>query len=333
MFSGEKELPLITVMVPVYNGEKYLERCIDSIQNQSYEKIEIILIDDGSTDKSGSICDRYADGDWRIKVIHQNNIGLASTRNRALEEATGEYLMFVDADDFIHPNMLEILYKDIENNNAQMAIGSYIEGSGEEFPEIAEDVKVSVLTDSEKFKGLFGDQKLQFIVSWGRLYSRALFEDIKYPDGRIHEDEYLAHYLLYRAEKITVNDSKLYYYYKEDGGNESITQSGFSLKRLDCINALEDRLSFFKDYGDAELIALMYDDFLKRFQYYYYGVHYQFPDEADLARNLFDEYKNVYEEGKTMLSAGKRLRYSLFIILPTLNYYLKMIMNSKSIKT
>ena len=103
-----------------------------------------------------------------------------------------------------------------------MAIGSYIEGSGEEFPEISEDVKVSVLTDSEKFKGLFGDQKLQFIVSWGRLYARELFENIKYPDGRIHEDEYLAHYLLYRAEKITVNDSKLYYYYKEDGGNESM---------------------------------------------------------------------------------------------------------------
>ena len=333
MILGEKGLPLVSVMVPVYNCEKYISRCLNSIINQTYRNLEIIIIDDGSTDKSGKIADEYSEKDCRIHVIHQENSGLASSRNRALAEAKGEYLMFIDADDYLHLHMIDSLYNDIRNNEADMAIGSYLEGGENEFPHIKLSAASDCYFGKDKFKELFGSKKISFICAWGRLYSRNLFDNLKYPDGKIHEDEYLAHYLLDRAKKITYTQTPFYYYFKEKNGKNSITQSSFSMKRLDCIAALEDRLEFFKNYGDNTFLSMMYDDFLKRFQYYYYGVHYQFPDKKELACELFDKYKKIFNEGKALLNPVKRFRYALFLYLPSLNYRLKIIMKSKSIKT
>ncbi|MCR4745365.1 MAG: glycosyltransferase [Lachnospiraceae bacterium] len=332
MFS-ENDSPLISVLIPVYNAEKYIGRCIESVQKQEYSNIELILIDDGSTDQSGKICDRYAENDSRIKVFHEKNHGVAVSRNKALDNASGDYLIFVDADDHINSKMITELYRNMTEYNADMSICSYKESSSCEFT--AKDIETSVdtISGADKFTGLFGDEKLSFIVPWGRLYKKELFEGLRYPDGKIHEDEYIAHYLLDRAKKITYNKAKLYCYFKEDEGNSSITQSLFSMKRLDCIGALEDRLEFFKKYANESLLEKTYDDFLKRFQYYYYGVKYQFKDKADLAEKLFLRYKELYREGKKYLSSVSRVRYALFIYMPTINYHLKNMMKSKSIRT
>ena len=329
---SENDEPLISVMIPIYNSEKYIGRCIESVIKQSYKNLEIILIDDGSTDNSGKICDKYGKKDNRIKVFHEKNSGVAASRNKALDLAGGKYLIFVDSDDFIFPEMIEILHDDIEEYDTQMAVSDYIEGNGNDFSYEDLSGQLEILFGEEKYRKLFDENKLSFIVPWGRLYKRELFNGLRYPNGKIHEDEYIAHYILERAESISYSRSKFYYYFKEDEGDSSITQSYFSMKRLDCIGALEDRLDFFKKLGNRDLLTLAYDDFLKRFQYYYYGVKYQFSDKNDLAEELFGRYKELYKEGKKYLSFPKKIRYGLFIYMPTVNFYLKKLFKSKSVK-
>ncbi|MGM9536201.1 MAG: glycosyltransferase family 2 protein [Intestinibacter sp.] len=234
----------ISIVVPVYNVEKYLNRCVDSIINQTYKDLEIILVDDGSTDNCHSICDKYAKVDDRIKVIHKENGGLSDARNIGIENSTGKYISFVDSDDYIHYDMVSRLYKNIKSYKANIAICGYIKTYNdiEKFNEI-EVNEIKCLNNIEAIDLLF-DENLgsNFIVSWGKLYDIKLFKNILYPVGKIHEDEFTTYKLLYASEKIVYDSTPLYYYYQRE---DSIMNIKFNKNRMSIFDAFYEQIEFF----------------------------------------------------------------------------------------
>ena len=235
---------LISVIVPVYNVEKFLDKCISSIVNQTYKNLEIILIDDGSTDESVQICDKWQEKDNRVRLTHKENTGVSDTRNIGLEKTTGEYICFVDSDDYIEPDYIENLYKSLTENNADIASCGHI----------AEAYSNSVILFSnsnfvadteETLKRLFLRNDV-FPVLWGKLYKKELFDGIRFPDGKIHEDIATVYKVLAKS-KITTHIDKAGYHYIQRHG--SIMHKEFSKERLIVIDFLEELLEFIeKEY-------------------------------------------------------------------------------------
>ena len=225
----------ISIIVPVYNVERYLGKCINSILNQTFADFELILVDDGSTDRSGYICDDYKKKDNRIKVIHKENGGLSSARNAGLDIAKEKYIGFVDSDDFINKNMYEFLYKDIKVNNSDIAICDYEEvyenEKGINYQE--SNSSTLVLTNIEALWKIYDKKGWNYVIAWNKLYKKYLFDDIRFPIGKIHEDEMIAHEVLYKANKITYNNKKLYYYLQREN---SIMGKKFNINRLDILD-------------------------------------------------------------------------------------------------
>lgn len=324
--------PLISVLIPAYNAEKYIEHCLKSVCGQNYDNLEIIVINDGSTDRTGEIADKIAEKDDRIEVIHQENAGVATTRNRLIERSRGEYILQVDADDYISGNTVEILYNVLIKESANLAVGSYEMGYDTDYTFPEKHVEPDIRTGDQKFEKLFDDDKFDFISPCEKLYERSLFTGLSYPEGKIHEDEYLVHYIMDRADKIVyIKTPLLYYTIKRD----SITHSSFSLNRLDCVPALLDRNAFFEKKGNLYLLKLCYMDFLKRFQYFYYGIIYHYPEEKDTGKKLFLYYKDVYNKASRMgmLGIQYRILFGLFLINPWLNYQARKILGKKAIDT
>lgn len=238
-------MPQISVIVPIYNVEKYICRCVDSILNQTFTDFECILVDDGSPDNCGRICDEYAKKDRRVKVVHKKNGGLSDARNAGIEVAQGEYLGFVDSDDWIHPQMYEILYKGIIENNVKMSACRLEEALEEhEFKRI-DDPKFCV-NNGLKF---LTSNYFVAISPPTKLYHKSLFDDIRYPVGRLHEDAFVVYKLFFKAGDIAVTELALYEYFIN---NDGITHSEFSLKRLDVLDAVHGQCEFFKKLGIKE---------------------------------------------------------------------------------
>ena len=183
----------ISIIVPVYNVEKYLNRCFDSILNQTFTDFELILVDDGSTDNSGIICYEYKTKDNRIKVIHKENGGLSSARNAGLDIARGKYIGFVDSDDFINKDMYKILFDTIQANNSDMVICDYYKVNEDDINKFrnlkcnCENIKIKNLNNLESIDNLFLTGE-KFIYAWNKLYKRELFNDLRYEKGRIYEN-------------------------------------------------------------------------------------------------------------------------------------------------
>ena len=236
---------LISIIVPVYKVEKYLCKCVDSILSQTYKNIEVILVDDGSPDLCGKICDSYLKKDNRVKVIHKSNGGLSSARNAGIEIAKGEYIGFVDADDYIDSRMYEILHSAITKESADMAVCELV--MVDEFGKYIEEKKElhnDIITGNEKYNIMF--LKWHFIVAWNKLYSRHIFDNLKYEVGKIHEDEFIIHKILGKCKRIVTVQDELYYYVQR---NDSIMGQGreaISIKSCNYIEALYDRYYFLK---------------------------------------------------------------------------------------
>lgn len=212
---------LISVIVPIYNVEKYLHRCVDSILGQTYHNLEIILIDDGSPDNCSIICDEYAQKDYRIRVVHKTNGGLSDARNVGIEAATGEYLMFVDSDDFIAANMIEKLYHALLVNNADISICNfkYVDENGASilfnprFSNSKLPIQDGVISGTDILKEkLFATKCWYWVVAWNKLYKKSIFSEIRYPVGKIHEDEFVIHAILMKCDKVACVSEMLYYY-------------------------------------------------------------------------------------------------------------------------
>ncbi len=239
-------MDLISIIVPVYKVEKHIHRCVDSVINQTYKNIEIILVDDGSPDNCGKICDEYAAKDSRIKVIHKANGGLSDARNHGIDAATGEWLLFIDSDDWIHPQTVEVLYNAAIKNRVNVSACNFAETQGEQ-----PDVDSSIEAEKYTPKDFYTTYHVVATIACAKLYHRSCFKNIRYPKGKLHEDEYVTYRILFAEDTVAFINQPYYAYYINSDG---ITKSSWSPKRLDAEKALYEQINFFKSRKDQELI-------------------------------------------------------------------------------
>lgn len=261
--------PKISIIVPVYNVEQYLKKCIDSILSQTFTNFELILVDDGSTDESGKICDYYARLDNRVKVIHKENGGLSSARNVGLEVAKGKYIGFVDSDDYISKFMFQKLYESLVENNCDISICDYTEvfqDNGTIYNEKVGGGKL-ILNNIEALEKIYKEKGWLYVVAWNKLYKKELFNGLIFPVGKVHEDEMIAHELLYRSNKIIFVEEKLYYYLQREN---SIMGKKYNISRLDIIDAMRIRANFFYEKNLKKLRYEAEVEYLKIFFKLYY---------------------------------------------------------------
>lgn len=240
----------VSVIVPVYNVERYLEKCLDSIINQTYKNLDIILVDDGSPDGCGLICDNYAAKDNRITVIHQQNGGLSAARNAGIKASTGEYLSFIDSDDYVQSHFIERMVEICEQKEVDICICGF---TSVENQLTAENTSVDVYSRHDIIMKLCQDGTGVYTVAWNKIYKRYIFDELRFMNGRIHEDEAIMHKLLWRSEKTAVIEDCLYFYRHNE---QSITNSAFSVKRLDAAIGYKERIVFFKELSEEKAAVL-----------------------------------------------------------------------------
>ena len=248
-----KDLPLISVIVPVYRVEAYLDRCLRSITEQTYRNLEIILVDDGSPDRSGAICDAYAGKDSRVKVIHQENQGLSGARNTGIRAATGKYITFVDSDDAIHRDMVRYLLKLMKGHHADLS-ACQKQLIREDSTRIRDDAAAlnRVLEGTDAcMDALVRSGDLE-VCAWGKLYRTEMFREVEYPLGKYHEDVFTTYRLAAQCSRIAIGSRKLYLY-RQRGG--SIMHESFSLKHLDGVEGYMQQLKFVRKHFPGLAIA------------------------------------------------------------------------------
>ncbi len=242
---------LVSVIVPLYNVAPYLPACLDGLLAQTHRSLEVVLVDDGSTDGSGAICDAYAARDGRVRVLHQHNAGVAAARNAGLDQARGAYISFVDSDDVVSPRFIETLLgagADI----AQCGFVTELEGlactEG-----TASAPAFERMSSRDASRALQLDGTGTWGVLWNKLYRASLFEGLRFPEGRQHEDEFVVWRTLWAAGGVAVTPEPLYFYRQRQG---SIMAAGLTQKSLDALVAIEQRGAFYRAQGDAELADL-----------------------------------------------------------------------------
>ena len=257
-------MPQISVIVPVYKVEAFLHRCVDSILCQSFSDFELILVDDGSPDSCGEICESYAAKDNRIHVIHQKNGGLSAARNTGIDwvmaNSSSHWLAFVDSDDWIHPDFLQVLYTTAEQTLCKISACGFFRTEGEGFPE-QQDFSVSCLSADDYYCGQVHDGVTA--VAWNKLYHRSLFKKLRYPIGKLHEDEFTTYLAIYQAVRIGVTPAKLYAYYQNP---EGIMRSDWNPRRMHVLEAFEQQIAFAQAHGNQRLLK-------KSAEQYIYSVY------------------------------------------------------------
>lgn len=241
---------MISVVVPVFNVEKFLKRCVDSIIGQNFKDIEIILVDDGSTDKSGKICDEYEKEDERIRIIHKENGGLSSARNAGMEIAKGDYLFFIDSDDWLSDeNVLSDLFDEIKNNNSDFSYGLFNN---------ANDTVVSERKFNMRYykdDRLFLLSNSHFFSAWNKLYKMELRKYLHFEVGRINEDLDILPYLISNCNNISFIRRPTYNYYQNPN---SITRRKFSDKRFDMFLSVNNAYKTF--FGNEKETKIFYEN-------------------------------------------------------------------------
>ena len=250
----------VSVIVPIYNTESHLQRCLDSILSQTHDELEIILVDDGSTDQSAGICDSYATRDPRVIVVHKDNRGLSSARNTGIDLASSEYIQFVDSDDLIKPQMTEKLLALIRETDADIAhcditrfrrpSDLYIHTAHA----AASSNAIQVFTGAEKFKLLVADYP-ESVMQMNKLFRKNVFSNLRFPVGKYHEDEFLIHYEFEKAHAVAATKESLYFYFQNPNG---IMGQMTAQKRLDGMEAFVDRLHFLSLHGYTEAAISTY---------------------------------------------------------------------------
>ena len=242
----------VSIIVPVYQVEKYIRQCVDSILAQTFTDFELILVDDGSKDKSGQICDEYAVLDQRVKVIHKENGGLSDARNCGMDQAVGNYFMFVDSDDYIAPTMLEYLYKALMNKEADIAVCNFLYFFEEDRKrDFSTNIQSEVLSGAEIFYSRKNERVYGiWTVAWNKLYKRETLGNVRFRFGKYHEDEFWANDIYQMDIKVVTIPECLYYYRQRDNsimGRKNIKRD------FDILEALQERIAvYFMDERHAD---------------------------------------------------------------------------------
>ena len=304
--------PLISVIVPVYNVENYIEKCINTILEQTYHNLEIILVDDGSIDSCPIICDEFANKDSRIKVIHKNNAGPSAARNAGIIIAEGEYIGFVDSDDYIHSKMYEVLYQNLKIYNADISVCNFFKVNDSYFQDSPnEKEKVFTYNSLEAMRLFFGPLNETMVIPVNKLYKRKLFENIRFPYGKYHEDEYIMPLILDEATIIVYTDISLYFYLQRD---TSTMGKMFNRTRLDALEAYELRVKLFKHDKYIDIYPKACKAYLDHLIKYYYLLKIFYPEE----NNMFDDLKKRFdwffknEMNSKVLPLKTHLEFNLF---------------------
>lgn len=301
--------PLISVIVPIYNVECYLKTCIDSIVNQTYSNLEIILVDDGSPDKSPEICDEYAKNDSRVKVIHQENGGLAHARNVGIAKSSGEYLTFIDSDDYVSNDYVESLYKGIAELGADISLASFYPFTKENELAISySELSFTEVTREECFKrygAIKADLSMPFISACNKLYKRDLFSSIRFPIGKLYEDAFSTYKLLDNAKKIVFTSTYLYFYRLNP---QSILGQSFKEKHLEMVEAFCSGMNYFYQKGENEIAEMFRPPLLMREIYCWWGVKCVLKN-----KKMADDVLNDYRENSRKLKYKKNILLGWFI--------------------
>lgn len=236
----------VSVIVPIYNTRPFLEECVRSILNQQFsEPFEVLLVDDGATDGCDVLCDELAAQDKRIRVFHQENQGLSGARNTGIDAARGRYYAFVDADDVVHPGYLQALYDACETHDAYMAICAVEDvnedGTSQDPPEYTLPAETGVFVGKDLLNRFYAPNGTYYTVAWNKLYRAEVWKLLHYPEGRLHEDDFVAHRLFWRCDKVVCLDAPLYNYRLRKG---SICRTEMKPGAFDAVDGLADRYRF-----------------------------------------------------------------------------------------
>ena len=320
---------LISVVVPVYNVEKYLDKCIESIEKQTYAHLEIILVDDGATDNSGRICDSHAERDERICVLHQKNGGRAAARNVGMEKATGEYLMFVDGDDWIDTDCLEAAYKFFESDTQMVVF--------RERSIFADRVESN---GSDRYKKFVGSEPLEFYINGysdfqaatsvcGKLYRKSLLQDIRFEEGRYYEDIMFVT-KVYAACHNCIYLDKAYYNYNVATDNSITAKGAIEVTFRDEIPLFHEKEEFLKNMGREDLAdRYSYFKFQRLIRYYRECVEGKKREYAVRLSGIIKEEKELIKKiiKREYVSRYYKVYLPLFIISPRLAYIFGILFN------
>lgn len=244
---------LISVIIPIYNVEKYLEKCIKSVINQTYTNIEIILVNDGSTDKCACICEKYKKIDSRIVIINKENGGLSDARNVGIDVSKGEYLAFIDSDDYVSEDYLEYLYKIICENKVDISVCDFCEVyENENLVNKEEENNIKIFNDAEAIEIMLYQREFDH-SAWGKLYRKYLFDNLRFPKGRLFEDIAIMYELINKVNKVGFGSKKNYYYLIR---KDSIMNKEFNVKKMDLIEFSKKMVLFIDEkYPDLRKAA------------------------------------------------------------------------------
>lgn len=244
---------LVSIIVPVYNVEKYLKKSIESILNQTYDNIEILLVDDGSTDNSGNICDSFIKIDSRIRVFHKENGGLSDARNFGIEHIRGQYVSFIDSDDYISKDYVWKLYHSLKNNNSEVSVCSFslVDEMGEKIKDEILDNDRICLSGQQILEKVLTANGYRYVVAWNKLYRSALFEKLKFKKGMLYEDEFLNYPLFWDCKRVSIVEDPLYLYVQRKG---SIVQSNMTLEKIKMKDKMHtSRIEFYAEKKNSFL--------------------------------------------------------------------------------
>lgn len=305
---------MISVVVPVYNVEAYIEKCVMSVCNQTYRDLQIILVDDGSTDLSGHICDQMAKQDQRITVIHKRNGGLSSARNAGIDAASGQYIGFVDSDDYIAENMYEMLLSALQKNDADISICNryYVSDNGKKNIR-KNSIQQELVMDSETALRRMNDFKSFDMAAWDKLYKKSLFDKIRFPENRLSEDFYIMCKLFCGAKKIVYIPESLYFYRQREGSITKNTRINF-----DYMYAAKEQMEF---------VEKMYPSLTSEMRAAYasacmavYDFHIK--NNVKCEKKVYLSLKNEVKQNKKYLLASssrvKKIQTILFIYMKPL---------------
>lgn len=305
---------LVSIIIPIFNVEKYLCKCIDSAIAQTYKNIEIILIDDGSQDGSKNICDEYSKKYENIEVIHKENGGLSDARNVGIEEAAGKYLFFLDADDYIDKDTIFIMYSRLVDSSADLAICNFYwigeNGEGLNKEAVLQD---ELLKKTDLFDKILQPMNTNYIIACNKLYKKELFNNLRFRIGKYHEDEFLIHYLFALCSLAVCIKTPLYYYMQREN---SITTEFSESKTKDCIEALSDRVKFFHEkemfVGEQVTLVKLLNYIINKYEDIYYKNR-----KNPFLLYLVAEYKKIYFSGHyNKLDFKMQVCLILFLVSP-----------------
>ena len=283
-------MPEISVIVPVYKVEQFLGRCVDSILCQSFSDFELILVDDGSPDRCGEICEAYQKKDSRIHVIHQQNGGLSAARNSGIDwvfaRSDSRWIAFVDSDDWVHPEYLKVLYDAVQQTSCKISACGFFKTAGETFPE-KQDARIQCLSSDDYYCGRIHDGVTA--VAWNKLYHRSLFENLRYPVGKLHEDEFTTYLAVYEAGNVAVTSAQLYAYYQNP---EGIMRSSWNPRRMHVLEAFAQQITFAKQHNN--------DRFLRKIAEQYIYSTYEHLNQAEPAyrKELRRKLRQALKQGR-----------------------------------